>query len=58
MNDIERYNFWHLEQDAYVRDLKDKQIIDVVLNGPVISITRSSSMEPRRIKFKKISRNK
>jgi hypothetical protein len=29
MNDIERYNFWHLEQDAFVKKQKeDKAVVE------------------------------
>ncbi len=29
MNDIERYNFWHLEQDAFIK----KQELDNAIKG-------------------------
>lgn len=27
MNDIERYNFWHREQDAFIKKLKEDEAI-------------------------------
>jgi hypothetical protein len=27
MNDIERYNFWHLEQDAFIKKQKEGEAI-------------------------------
>jgi len=27
MNDIERYNFWHREQDAFIKKLKEDVVV-------------------------------
>jgi hypothetical protein len=34
MNDIERYNFWYREQDAFVKKLKEDELDKVIKDLP------------------------
>jgi len=59
-NDIERYNFWHLEMDAHVLETKEINSLGGIFNelsDHIISITRASvSDEESNIKVVKLKR--